>query len=501
MATRKKAKAGTKVKAKAKTKGKTPAKTATKKVVKLKSKKPVAKAKATLKKVAAPIRRAGEMSELPQPSTKPFGQAGKALDGVRILDFTHVQSGPTCTQLLGYMGADCIKVERPGVGDITRGQLRDVKGADSLYFTMLNGNKRSITIDSKHPKGKEILERLIKHCDVLVENFAPGALDRMGLTWEYIHKTNPRMIVASVKGFGPGPYEDCKVYENVAQCAGGSASTTGFREGPPLVTGAQIGDSGTGLHLAFGIVTALYQRMRTGRGQRVLCAMQDGVLNLARVKLRDQQRLAHGPLTEYSQYGEGVPFGKAVPRAGNDSGGGQPGWILKCKGWETDPDAYIYFITQAPVWEAICDLIGKPEWKTDPDYAKPPARLPRLKHIFATIEQWTMTKTKFEVMDICNKHDIPVGPILSMKEIAEEQSLRATGTVVEVDHPGRGKYLTVGNPVKMSDSITEVKRAPLLGEHTEEILTKVLAYSADELAEIKASGAISPPAKKEAEAA
>jgi formyl-CoA transferase len=288
MATRKKAKAGTKVKAKAKTKGKTPAKTATKKVVKLKSKKPVAKAKAALKKVAAPIRRAGEMSELPQPSTKPFGQAGKALDGVRILDFTHVQSGPTCTQLLGYMGADCIKVERPGVGDITRGQLRDVKGADSLYFTMLNGNKRSITIDSKHPKGKEILERLIKHCDVLVENFAPGALDRMGLTWEYIHKTNPRMIVASVKGFGPGPYEDCKVYENVAQCAGGSASTTGFREGPPLVTGAQIGDSGTGLHLAFGIVTALYQRMRTGRGQRVLCAMQDGVLNLARVKLRDQ---------------------------------------------------------------------------------------------------------------------------------------------------------------------------------------------------------------------
>ncbi len=289
-----------------------------------------------------------------------------------------MQSGPTCTQLLGYMGADCIKVERPGVGDITRGQLRDVKGQDSLYFTMLNGNKRSITIDSKHPKGKEILERLIKHCDVLVENFAPGALDRMGLTWEYIHKTNPRMIVASVKGFGPGPYEDCKVYENVAQCAGGAASTTGFREGPPLVTGAQIGDSGTGLHLAFGIVCALYQRMRTGRGQKVLCAMQDGVLNLARVKLRDQQRLAHGPLTEYSQYGEGVPFGKAVPRAGNDSGGGQPGWILKCKGWETDPDAYIYFITQAPVWGPICDLIGKPEWKTDPDYATPPARLPRL---------------------------------------------------------------------------------------------------------------------------
>ena len=224
----------------AKAKSKKTAKKSAKKVVTLAAKKPAAKAH--------------NGNGLPRPSTKPWGQAGRALDGVKILDFTHVQSGPTCTQLLAYMGADVIKVERPGVGDITRTQLRDVKGQDSLYFTMLNGSKRSITIDSKHPKGKEILDRLVKTCDVLVENFAPGALDRMGLTWEHIHKLNPRMIVASVKGFGPGPYEDCKVYENVAQCAGGAASTTGFRDGPPLVTGAQIGDSGTGLHLALGIV-------------------------------------------------------------------------------------------------------------------------------------------------------------------------------------------------------------------------------------------------------
>ena len=467
-----------------------------KKAAKAKSK-AVKKSVKTVTKVKAkkPAAKKAASNGLPRPSSKPWGQAGRALDGVKILDFTHVQSGPTCTQLLAYMGADVIKVERPGVGDITRGQLRDVKGADSLYFTMLNGSKRSITIDSKHPKGKEILDRLVKECDVLVENFAPGALDRMGLTFEHIHKLNPRMIVASVKGFGPGPYEDCKVYENVAQCAGGAASTTGFREGPPLVTGAQIGNSGTGLHLALGIVSALYQRNRTGRGQKVLAAMQDGVLNLCRVKLRDQQRLQHGPLTEYSQHGEGVPFGKAVPRAGNDSGGGQPGWILKCKGWENDPDAYIYFITQAPVWGAICDVIGKPEWKTDPDYATPPARLPRLRHIFDTIEQWTMTKDKFEAMDILNKYDIPCGPILSMKEIAEEQSLRDTGTVVEVDHPTRGKYLTVGHPVKMSDSIADVRRSPLLGEHTEEILRNVLGYSNKDIADIKVSGAITPPEK------
>ncbi len=472
---------------------------AKKKQKKAKSKVKAAAKKSTRKvaKLASAKKGNGNGSHLPKASNKPWGKAGKALEGVKILDFTHVQSGPTCTQLLAWFGADVIKVERPGIGDITRGQLVDVKGADSLYFTMLNHNKRSITVDSKHPQGMRVLEALVKTCDVLVENFAPGALDRMGLTWERINKLNPRMIVASVKGFGPGPYEDCKVYENVAQCAGGAASTTGFREGPPLVTGAQIGDSGTGLHLALGIVSALYQRNRTGRGQKVLCAMQDGVLNLCRVKLRDQQRLKAGPLTEYSQYGENIPFGPTVPRAGNDSGGGQPGWILKCKGWETDPDAYIYFITQAPVWGPICDIIGEPTWKTDPEYATPRARLPKLKAIFRRIEDWTMTKTKFEVMEACNAVDIPVGPILSMKEIAEEPSLRKTGTVVEVDHPRRGKYLTVGNPIKMSDSISEVKRSPLLGEHTDEILSDVLGFKAAEIAEIKNSGALSAPDKKE----
>jgi formyl-CoA transferase len=414
---------------------------------------------------------------------------GKALDGVRILDFTHVQSGPTCTQLLAWLGADVIKIERAGEGDVTRGQLRDLPGVDSLYFTMLNSNKRSITVDAKNPKGKAILEALVKKCDVLVENFAPGALDRMGFTWERISELNPRMIAASVKGFGPGPYEDCKVYENIAQCAGGAASTTGFDDGPPLVTGAQIGDSGTGLHLALGIVAALYQRNTTGRGQRVLAAMQDGVLNLCRVKLRDQQRLERTKLLdEYPQYPNGT-FGDAVPRAGNASGGGQPGWILKCKGWETDPNAYIYFITQAPVWESICKVIGHEEWLTDPRYATPKARLPHLTEIFGAIEEWTKTKTKFEAMDILNEHDIPCGPILSMKEVAEEPSLRKTGTVVEVDHPTRGKYLTVGNPIKMSDSPSDVKRSPLLGEHTDEVLAE-LGFGANEIAALRAEKVI-----------
>jgi len=413
----------------------------------------------------------------------------KALEGVRILDMTHVQSGPTCTQLLAWFGADVIKVERPGVGDATRGQLRDIPDVDSLYFTMLNHNKRSITLNTKSVEGKSIFTRLIEECDVMVENFAPGALDRMGFSWERIQEINPRMIYASVKGFGPGPYEDCKVYENVAQCTGGGASTTGFDGGPPTVTGAQIGDSGTGLHLALGIAAALFQRVTSGRGQRVECAMQDGVLNLCRVKLRDQQRLAHGPLTEYPQYPNGT-FGEATPRAGNASGGGQPGWVVRCRGWETDPDAYTYVIAQAAAFEGLARTIGHEDWLDDPEWNTPKARLPKMEEMFEEIEKWTMTKSKFEVMEILNPLNVPCGPVLSMKELAEEESLRASGTVVEIEHPTRGKYVSVGNPIKLSDSATVVERSPLLGEHTDQILSEVLGMDSADIEVARSVGAV-----------
>ena len=413
----------------------------------------------------------------------------KALEGIRVVDMTHVQSGPTCTQILAWFGADVIKIERPGEGDPTRTQLRDIPGVDSLYFTMLNSNKRSITLNPKTPAGSKIFAKLIEISDVMVENFAPGAIDRMGFPWEKIQQINPRMIYASVKGFGPGPYEDCKVYENVAQCTGGAASTTGEIDGVPLVTGAQLGDSGTGIHLVAGILAALYQREKTGRGQRVTCAMQDAVLNLCRVKLRDQQRLAHGPLKEYPQYPNGK-FGDAVPRAGNASGGGHPGWIVRCKHWETDPNAYIYVIAQAQAFPALAKVIGREDWLEDPEFNTPDARLNKLDSVFAEIEQWTMTMTKLDVMAALNLLDVPCGPILSMKEIAEEPALRETGTVVEVDHPKRGKYLTVGNPIKLSDSPAEVRRSPLLGEHTDEILRTVLGICDEEIKRAREQKAI-----------
>ena len=415
---------------------------------------------------------------------------GKALEGVRVLDMTHVQSGPTCTQILAWFGADVIKIEKPGEGDPTRGQLRDVPGADSLYFTMLNSNKRGMTLNPKTEAGKKIFAQLIEKCDVMVENYAPGAIDRMGFPWEKIQQINPRMIYASVKGFGPGPFEDCKVYENVAQCTGGSASTTGEIDGFPMVTASQIGDSGTGIHLVAGILAALLQREKSGKGQRVTVAMQDAVLNLCRVKLRDQQRLARtGVLKEYPQYPNGK-FGAAVPRSGNASGGGHPGWIVRCKGWETDPDAYEYVITQAQAFPALAKIIGHAEWLDDPEFNTPEARLPKLDLVFAEIEKWTMTLTKMEVMAALNAVNVPCGPILSMREIAEEPALRKTGTVVEVEHPTRGKYLTVGNPIKLSDSPSDVRRSPLLGEHTEEILKTVLGLKDDEIQAARQQGAI-----------
>ena len=414
----------------------------------------------------------------------------KPLDGIRIIDFTHVQAGPACTQLLAWYGADVIKVERPGSGDVTRSQLRDIPGADALYFTMLNGNKRSLTLDTKTAEGKEVLEKMIKTSDVMVENFGPGALDRMGFSWKRIQELNPKMIMASVKGFSDGhSYEDLKVYENVAQCAGGAASTTGFWDGPPTVSAAALGDSNTGMHLAIGILTALMQREKTGKGQKVSCSMQDAVLNLCRVKLRDQQRLDKiGYLEEYPQYPHGT-FTDVVPRGGNAGGGGQPGWVLKCKGWETDPNAYIYFTIQGHAWEPITKALGRPEWATDPAYMTPEARQDKIFDIFAVIEDWLKDKTKYEAVDILRKFDIPCAPVLSMKELAASPDLRKSGSIVEVDHIVRGKYLTIGSPIKFSDLEIEVKPSPVLGEHTDEVLAD-LGYSADDIAKLHTAKAV-----------
>ena len=411
--------------------------------------------------------------------------ADKALEGVRILDMTHVQSGPSCTQILGFLGADVIKLEPPGRGDITRGQLRDVPDVDSLYFTMLNCNKRSITLNLKSEQGKTIFTELLKTSDVVVENFGPGVLDRLGFPWETIQSINPRAIYASIKGFGSyGPKKDFKAYEPIAQAMGGSMSTTGLSDGPPLCTGSQVGDSGSGIHMVAAILAALFQRTHTGHGQRVEVAMQDSVLNLVRVKMRDHQRLQRGPLPEYPI----EHFDDAVPRSGNASGGGHPGTALRCK--PGGPNDYIYVVFQPQIWDALLRTMGREDLVDDERFATPAARLQRLDEVYALVESWTLTYTKFEVMEHLNAINVPCGPVLDSADLFEDDHLQARDMIVEVPHPQRGSFKTVGSPLKLSDSAVDITSSPLLGEHTAEVLEQVMGYDADEVDKLRQEGVI-----------
>ena len=407
----------------------------------------------------------------------------KALSGIRILDMTHVQAGPTSSQLMAFLGADVIKLESP-MGDATRKQLRDVPDADSLYFTMLNCNKRSITVNLKNDKGKEVFKKLVETCDVMMENFGPGVLDRLGFGWDKVHEINPRIVMASIKGSGTeGPYAAFKAYENVAQAMGGSMSTSGMFDGDPVVTGAQIGDSGTGVHLMAGILAALLQRERTGRGQYVECAMMDCVMNLVRVKWRDHQRLQHGPLPEYSIQ----EFEDFTPRAGNDSGGGQLGNAIQCK--PGGPNDYLYIVVQEHVWGALANRVGGEELANDPRFDNINARRQNQGEMWKLLTEFAGNYTKRELMGVLNEINIPCGPIMSTMDLANDEHVKLREMYVELDHPERGKWFNLGCPIKLSDSPVKIERSPLLGEHTDEVLTEVLGYESTEIDSLKEAGA------------
>src|SRR5215471_4803782 len=396
----------------------------------------------------------------------------KALEGIRIIDMTHNQAGPACAQILGFLGADVIKLEEPKGGDIARRNMRDRPESDSLFFLLFNANKRSLTLNLKTGRGKELFKQVIAQSDVLLENFGPGALDRLGLGWKVLSEINPRLIYATIKGFGTyGPYRDFKSYEPIAQAMGGAMSITGFPENPPTFVVPAIGDSGTGMHMAIGILAALQQRHHSGRGQHVEVSMQDAVVNLIRVSLRDHQR-----------------FGEAMPRRGNQMGRGIPSTTYPCA--PGGPNDYAFITAQQQMWPAFTKAIGRPELADDPRFATEDARWENRAALNTIIEEWTWTRSKHEVMRILGEAGVPCGACQDTGEVLADPHLEAREMILGIDYPTRGAYKTVGCPVKLSDSPAEVTRPPLLGEHTAALLGELCGISADEVRRLREDGVV-----------
>ncbi|MBS0643097.1 MAG: formyl-CoA transferase [Acetobacteraceae bacterium] len=396
----------------------------------------------------------------------------QALKGIRVIDMTHNQAGPACAQILAFLGADVIKLEEPKGGDVARTNMRDKPDSDSLFFLILNANKRSLTLNLKTDEGKDLFRKVIAESDVLLENFGPGALDRLGLGYDALSKLNPRLIYATIKGFGTyGPYSDYKSFEPIAQAMGGAMAVTGFPDSPPTYNWPAIGDSGTGMHMAIGILAALQQRHATGKGQHVEVSMQDSVVNLIRVSLRDHQRMGHPP-----------------PRSGNQLGRTVPGTTYPCA--PGGPNDYVYIFAQPQMWKPLLGAMGREDLATDPRFATPEARWENRDAFNAIMSDWTRQRTKHEVMDILGAAGVPSGACQDTGEVLADPHLRAREMIVDIEYPTRGTYQTVGCPIKLSDSPAEVVRPPLLGEHTAEVLASLCGVSADEVARLKKQGVV-----------
>lgn len=397
----------------------------------------------------------------------------QALDGIRVIDMTHNQAGPACAQILAFLGADVIKLEEPKGGEVARRNMRDKPDSDSLFFLLFNANKKSLTLNLKTARGKELFRQLLEKSDVLLENFGPGALERLGFGWEQLHQLNPRLVYASIKGFGTyGPYSDYKSYEPIAQAMGGAMSITGFPENPPTTVVPAIGDSGTGMHMAIGILAALQQRHRTGKGQQVEVSMQDAVVNIIRVSLRDHQR-----------------FGAPMPRRGNQMGQTVPSTVYPCQGGGPNDYAFINAST-TPMWLAMAEAMGRPELADDPRFADEKSRWANREALNAIVEEWTRARPKHEVMRLLAASGVPCGAVQDTGEVLADPHLKAREMIVDIDYPTRGTYQTVGCPVKLSDSPAEVRRPPLLGEHTEALLGELCGLDPVEVRRLKDDGVV-----------
>src|SRR5690242_17904057 len=392
----------------------------------------------------------------------------QALEGIRIIDMTHNQAGPACAQILAFLGAEVIKLEEPKIGEVARRNMRDLPDSDSLFFLLFNANKKSLTLNLKSDRGKELFRRLLAQSDVLLENFGPGALDRLGLGWQALQEINPRLVYATIKGFGTyGPYRDYKSYEPIAQAMGGAMSVTGFPENPPTYVLPAIGDSGTGMHMAIGILAALQQRHRTGRGQQVEVSMQDAVVNIIRVSLRDHQR-----------------FGHPMPRRGNQGSQTIPSSTYPCA--PGGPNDYVYINAwERPMWLAMLRVMGREELADDPRFAAGESRWQNRDALNAIVEAWTGARSKYEVMRLLAEAGVPCGAVQDTGEVLADPHLKAREMILDLDYPTRGTYQTVGCPIKLSDSPAEVTRPPMLGEHTEALLSDLCGIDGQELKRLR----------------
>jgi formyl-CoA transferase len=401
---------------------------------------------------------------------------GQALDGIRVIDFTHDQAGPACTQMLAWLGADVIKIERPPHGDRARKLwYSDRADIDSFFFLLLNSGKKSVVLDLKTDQGKEIAARLVSAADVVTENLGPGVMERLGLGYDAVKALNPRAIYASVKGFGSsGPYSGFKCFEMIAQATSGAMSVTGEPDGPPVQIGANVGDSGIGMHLTIAILAALVQRQATGRGQLVEVSMQEAVLNLTRVKFTPT-----------------LTNGRPLARMGNRSASGAYADLVRCAG--AGPNEHVYLMLppdNAEPFEALVEIIGRQDLRADERFSTPPARARHTNELTAIIESWTMKRDKHEVMRAFAGRGIPCGAVLDTAEVLADPHLRERGTIFDLDHPTRGRFAMIGSPIRLSDSPTEVARSPLFGEHTEEVLTTLAGLTPAEVERLRKQGVV-----------
>jgi formyl-CoA transferase len=396
----------------------------------------------------------------------------KALDGIRVLDLTQYEAGPSCTQMLAWLGAEVVKIEPPG-GEAGRVALSDKRGEDAWFFLLLNSCKKGVTLNLKSPRGRAMFEELARTADVVVENLGPGAMDRLGLGYEALRALNPRIIVASVKGFGGGgPYAEYKSFEWIAQAMAGAMSMTGAPDGPPTKAIGGLADTGAGLHAAIGILAALVQRQATGVGQQVEVAQQEAVVNLLRIHLRDT-------------YASGRP----VPRQGNRSVNAAPSNIYRCR--PGGPNDYVFVhVATVEMWKTLTRIVGRPELGDDPRYADRRDRVQFIDEIDAMIEAWTGKHTKQEVMEILAGAGVPCGAVLDSTEVLGDPHLTARGFIAGLEHPRRGAYPMPGNPVRLSDSPTDVVRAPLLGEHNAEVYGKLLGLGEADLDALRREGVL-----------